>query len=87
VNFNFIPPHVKPVVGDTVVTSGYNTIFPSDILIGTIEEVQLNEAALFYDLRVKLFQDFQKLTFVEVVKSNLKDEQDSLEVPFKPIIK
>lgn len=87
VNFNFIPPHVKPVVGDTVVTSGYNTIFPSEILIGTIEEVQLKEAALFFDLRVKLFQDFQKLTFVEVVKSNLKDEQDSLEVSFKPIVK
>lgn len=87
VNFNFIPPHVKPVVGDTIVTSGYNAIFPSGLLVGKIEHVELSEAALFYEIEVKLFQDFQKLTFVEVVKSNLKFEQDSLEVPFNPLEK
>ncbi len=86
-DFNFIPPHVKPVVGDTVVTSGYNAIFPSGILIGIIEDVHLNEAALFYDLHVKIGQDFQKLNYVEVIKSKLKVEQDSVEMPFNPLVK
>jgi rod shape-determining protein MreC len=79
VNLNYIPRHVRPTVGDTVVTSGYNAIFPQDIIIGTIEEVELGEAALFYQLRVRLSQDFHQLTYVAVVKSNLKAEQDSLE--------
>lgn len=85
VNLKFIPPHVKPVLGDSVVTSGFNSVFPEDILIGTIEEVELNDAALFYDLKVKLSQDFRKLSYVTVVKSNLKVEQDSLEHPFQQL--
>lgn len=83
INLNYIPRHVRPVIGDSVVTSGYNAIFPEDIMIGTIEEIQLNDAAQFYDLKVRLSQDFQRLSYVAVVKSNLKVEQDSLELPFQ----
>ena len=78
INLNYIPRHVRPVIGDSVVTSGYNALFPEDIMIGTIEEIQLNDAAQFYDLKVRLSQDFQRLSYVAVVKSNLKVEQDSL---------
>lgn len=84
VNLKFIPPHVKPVKGDTIVTSGYNAIFPEGIVIGIIEDVQLADAALFYDLDVKLAQDFRKLSFVTVVKSQLKHEQDSIEQVVTP---
>ncbi|NJM25706.1 MAG: rod shape-determining protein MreC [Bacteroidia bacterium] len=79
IRFNYIPRHVDPHVGDTIATSGYNAIFPEGILIGTIASVELSDEALFYDLVVKLSQDFQKLSYVEVVRSNLKVEQDSLE--------
>ncbi|HEY8938207.1 MAG TPA: rod shape-determining protein MreC [Cyclobacteriaceae bacterium] len=80
VQFNFVPRHVNPKKGDTIVTSGFNAVFPRGLMIGTIDEVSLADAALFYDLNVKLSQDFRKLTYVEVVKSNLKMEQDSLEL-------
>jgi rod shape-determining protein MreC len=43
--------------------------------------VEQNET-LFYDVKVKLSQDFRKLSYVEVVRSHLKHEQDSLEAPF-----
>jgi len=43
----------------------------------------LSDAALFYQLKVRLLQDFQQLTYVAVVKSNLKVEQDSLETATK----
>lgn len=79
VKFNFIPRHVKPTVGDTVMTSGYNAIFPEGIMIGTISEVNLSDEALFYDLNIRLSQDFRKLSFLTVIKSTLKHEQDSLE--------
>ncbi len=82
INLRYIPRHVRPVIGDTVVTSGYNAIFPEDIMIGTIEEIELNDAAPFYELKVRLSQDFRRLSYVAVVKSNLKVEQDSLELPF-----
>lgn len=79
VEFNYIPRHVNPVVGDTVITSGYNAIFPEGIMIGVIADVKLSDEALFYDLKVKLNQDFRKLSFVSVVKNYRYHEQDSLE--------
>ena len=78
VDFRYIPRHVKPVVGDSVITSGY-AIFPDGVMIGTIAEVNLRDEALFYDLKVKLSQDFRKLSFVTIVKSNMQPERDSLE--------
>jgi rod shape-determining protein MreC len=79
VSLDYIPRHVKPLVGDTVLTSGYSGVFPEGIIIGTLAEVNLSEEAPFYDLQVKLSQDFRRLSFVVVVKSNLKHELDSLE--------
>jgi len=67
------------MVGDTVVTSGYNSIYPDGLMVGTIDKVELKDEALFYNLRVKLSQDFRKLSYVAIVKSNLKEEQDELE--------
>lgn len=79
INLNFIPRHVDPLPGDTIITSGYSGVFPEGILIGTIAEKSLDEGAPFYHLKVKLAQDFRKLSFVAVVKSNLLPELDSLE--------
>lgn len=81
VQLDFVPRHVNPEKGDTVLTSAYNAVFPEGIMVGIIEEVEQDET-LFYDLKVKLSQDFRKLSYVEVVKSRLKHEQDSVEMPF-----
>jgi rod shape-determining protein MreC len=79
INLMYIPRHATPVVGDTIVTSGYNAVFPEGVLIGVIKEVNLKEEALFWDIKVELAQDFARLAFVEIVKSNMKNEKDSLE--------
>jgi rod shape-determining protein MreC len=79
-NLEYIPRHVKPVAGDSVVTSGYNAIFPDGVLVGLIREVELSEEAPFYELKVELAQDFTKLSFVEIVRSNMKQEMDSLKI-------
>ena len=84
IKFKFIPRHVQPVPGDSVLTSGYNAIFPEGIMVGLIDEVQLTDE-LFYDLKVRLSQDFRKLSYVEVVKNSLRQELDSLELPFKEV--
>jgi rod shape-determining protein MreC len=80
VKLKFIPLHVKPVVGDTIVTSGYSGVFPEGIMIGTISAVNHGRETSFHDLDVKLSQDFRKLSFTMVIKSNLKSELDSLEL-------
>jgi rod shape-determining protein MreC len=78
---DFVPGHVKPAKGDTVVTSAYNAVFPEGIMVGVIEDVK-QTPTLFYDLTLKLSQDFRKLSYVEVVRSHLKNELDSLQGPF-----
>jgi rod shape-determining protein MreC len=78
VQLEYIPRHVHPVKGDTIVTSGYSAVYPEGIMIGTIDEIVLRDESLFYDLTVKLSQDFRKLSFVEVVRNHLKHEQDSV---------
>ena len=51
-----------------------------DLAQGLIDEVELTDE-LFYDLKVKLSQDFRKLSYVEVVRNSLKPELDSLMQP------
>jgi hypothetical protein len=52
--------------------------FPDGILVGIISEATLKEEAPFWDIRLELSQDFGRLSFVEIIKSRLKNEQDSL---------
>jgi rod shape-determining protein MreC len=79
INLHYIPRHVKPEVGDSVVTSGYNAVFPEGVLIGVVKEVELKDEAQFFNIRVELAQDFRRLSFVKIVRSELKSEMDSLE--------
>lgn len=81
VDFKYLPRHVNPTIGDTVITSGFNAVFPEGTLIGTIEEFELPAEALFYNIKVKLAQDFRKLSYVTIIRSKLKHEIDSLSEP------
>jgi rod shape-determining protein MreC len=78
-SLKYIPRHVKLQKGDSIVTSGYNAIFPPGIYIGKIKDFKLKEEALFYDIYVELGQDFGKLAFVVAIKNKQKKERDSLE--------
>jgi rod shape-determining protein MreC len=80
IQLKYIPRHVQPLAGDTIATSGFNAVFPEGVLIGVIKEVRLKEEAPFYDITVALAQDFSSVAFVEIIKSNLKAERDSLEL-------
>lgn len=80
VKLKYIPLHVKPMVGDTIVTSGYSGVFPEAIMIGTIAKINPGQETSFHDLDVKLSQDFRKLSFATVIRSNLINELDSLKM-------
>lgn len=74
-----IPGHVELNMGDTIVTTSFSLVFPQGIMLGTIEEHELNTSTNFYDIKVKLSTDFQKLDHVYVVNNLLKKEQLELE--------
>lgn len=75
-----MPRHVKFKKGDTIVTSGYSSVFPEGVIVGTINE-QLNSGAdNFFSLKIKLSTDFTQLSNVRVLKNNMKDELDMLKI-------
>ena len=81
----YVPRHVNVTAGDTVITSGYSGIFPKDILIGTVSEVQIAENSTFYDITLSLSAEFGSLSHVYVVQNNFLTEQDSLEQHFREL--
>jgi rod shape-determining protein MreC len=74
-----IPTHVKPKIGDTVVTSGYSTSFPAGILIGTVTDIKVEKGDNFYTLVILFSTDFNNISYAYVIRNILKDEQDGLE--------
>lgn len=75
----YVPRHVDLQVGDTVTTSGYNAIFPEDVPVGYVEQFEVRDEALFYDVKISLATDLNQLSYVYLVKNNLKIEQDSVQ--------
>lgn len=76
----YIPRHIHLQMGDSIVTSGYNAVFPSGILVGTVTSFELSDEDAFYEARLLLASDFTSLSYAYVVKSELKLEKDSLEL-------
>lgn len=74
-----LPKHARFVKGDTVVTSGYSTVFPEGVPIGIILSGQRDREDNFYTLRVKLFTDFSTLSTVRVIRDNMKQELQTVE--------
>ncbi len=74
-----IPEHASIALGEQVITSGYSSIFPEGILIGTVESVEHPVGESFYKIRVRLSVDFSKLSFVEVVENVFHNEKTNLE--------
>jgi rod shape-determining protein MreC len=75
----FIPRHIEVHIGDSVVTSGFNSIFPQGLLIGSITDFDLPEESPFYEASIRLATDFTSLDKVYIVKNQFKSEIDSLE--------
>jgi rod shape-determining protein MreC len=75
---NEIPFHVQMQPKDSIVTSGFSSIFPEGILVGTIDEFSI-EKGNFYEIRVQLSTDFQRLFNVNVIRNTRQEEQLKLE--------
>ncbi|HBS87277.1 MAG: rod shape-determining protein MreC [Bacteroidetes bacterium GWF2_38_335] len=74
-----IPSHVKLEVGDTIVTSGFSSIFPQGTMIGVISSFEKKMSESFFIVEVKLATNFSNLSQMYVVKNLMKKEQVELE--------
>jgi rod shape-determining protein MreC len=76
---DYIPRQNKLAVGDSVVTSGYNSVFPAGVFIGTVESFTTEPNKNFSTVKLRLGVDFSRLTYVYVVPTPPRAERDSLE--------
>jgi len=74
-----IPNHINISKGDTIVSSGFSSIFPPDINIGTINKFNINKSNNFYEIDIKLSTDFKSLYYVYVIDNSMRKEQLFLE--------
>lgn len=73
-----IPLHADIQIGDTVITSGFSSIFPEGIFIGFISEIE-EKGGSFYEIKVKLSTDFKSLDNVSIIGNLLQTEKLELE--------
>ena len=73
-----IPRYAEIKTGDTIVTSGFSTIFPPDLDVGVIESYELKKGTSNLDIIVKLFADLTSLNSVYIIKNN--DSEEILEL-------
>lgn len=74
-----LPRHTVFSPGDTVVTSGYSSVFPAGLPVGVILPDDRNHSENFFTLPVELFADFTRLSNVQVVVNNHREELLSVE--------
>lgn len=72
-----IPVHVAASPGDTVVTSGFSSIYPAGIPVGLVSETKISRGSS-QEITVNLLEDFRSLHYVYVVKNNNQQEIEEL---------
>lgn len=75
-----IPKHADVAIGDSIVTSGYSTIFPPDIEIGKISDIKLPAGENYFKIKVRLFEDIATLEHVYIVDYTLKEFKKEMEM-------
>jgi len=70
--------HMVVNPGDTIVTSGLSPVFPEGVPVGVVESSVLKEGASYHTIRVRLFTNFKRLKYVEVVQNAHQTELEKL---------
>ena len=66
-------------VGDKILSGGMSTIFPPNLLIGSISNFVDDPSKSFYDIEVSLFQDMTNLGTVFAINHPLSEEVQSVQ--------
>src|ERR1700743_2398116 len=74
-----IPRSAKVTVGDTVLTSATSSLFPANLMVGTVYSVIPDNSSNFYTLKIKPATNFNTIEYVYVIDNLQYDEQKRLE--------
>jgi rod shape-determining protein MreC len=74
-----IPKSAKLKVGDSVVTSPTSSLFPGNLMVGTIAEIADDQSSNFYTLKVRPATNFFNIEYVYVIANAQYIEQKRLE--------
>lgn len=74
-----IPKSAIVARGDTVMTSELSSIFPPNIMVGTVHEIVNNKSSNFYTLRLRTSTNFYSVFYVYVIEDLHKDERRQLQ--------
>jgi rod shape-determining protein MreC len=74
-----IPKSVKVEKGDTVLTTQISSLFPANLMIGTVTEIVPDNSSNFYTLKVRPATNFGTVEYVYVIDNLQYDEQRMLE--------
>lgn len=70
----YIAKTIQVLVGDVIVTSGYSQIYPENIKIGIVVDIELDTDDLFQEITVKPSVNFNRIEEVFIIKGSIKDE-------------
>lgn len=73
-----LPRHAEFHLGDSVVTSGYSTVFPEGVMVGTVDDMADSNDGLSYLLKIKLATDFGNISNVRVIAKRGQEELKEL---------
>jgi rod shape-determining protein MreC len=74
-----IPKSVKVEKGDTVLTTQISSLFPANLMVGTVADILPDPSSNFYTLKVLTATHFSTLEYVYVIDNLQYDEQRRLE--------
>lgn len=73
-----LPRHTVFECGDTVVTSGYSSVFPPGLPVGVVIDNDTDHNQNFFTLRLRLLTDFTTLGNVQVIENSMTEELKAL---------
>lgn len=74
-----IPKHATIEKGDTILTSGYSSMFPEGLMIGTVKKAEVIKGSNFYEVKVALSCNLHNVSHVFIVNNLIKEEKETLE--------
>lgn len=78
-----IPKSATVAKGDSVLTSELSSIYPPDIMVGTIVEIVSDPSSNFFTIKLKTATNFSNVQYVYVVEDLQKEERIKLEEGIK----
>ena len=80
-----IPKSAAVAKGDTVITSELSSIFPPNIMVGTVSAVINDKSSNFYTLKLKTATNFYSVFYVYIIEDLHREERKKLQEETKAI--